>query len=68
MSFLGILQQHVHDYYRNKSIQQIYGYKILPVVQDQIEYDGETNPPTLGQGNLDDPKQNVSGSVAFPQS
>ena len=21
-----------------------------------------------GQGNLDDPKQNVSGSVAFPQS
>ena len=48
MSFLDILQQHVHDFYRNESIQQIYGYNIFPVVQDQIRYDGETDPPTLG--------------------
>ena len=26
MSFPDILQQHVHDYHRNKSMQQIYGY------------------------------------------
>ena len=32
MSFPDILQQHVHDYYRNKSMQQIYGYNIFPVV------------------------------------
>ena len=48
MSFLDILQQHVHGYYRNKNIQQIHGYNIFPVVQDLIRYDGETNPPTLG--------------------
>ena len=34
----------VHDYYRNKSMQQIYGYNIFPEVQDQIRYDGKTNP------------------------
>ena len=48
MPFLDIIQQHVHDYYRSRSMQQIYGYNISPVVQDQIRYDGETNPPTLG--------------------
>ena len=48
MSFPDILQQHVHEYYRNKSMQQIYEYNIFPVVQDQIRYDGETNPPTFG--------------------
>ena len=48
VSFPDILQDHVHDYYWNKSMQQIYGYNIFPVVQDQIRYDGETNPPTLG--------------------
>ena len=37
----------VHDYYKNKNMQQIYGYNIFPVVQDQIRYDGETNPSTL---------------------
>ena len=47
MSFPDILQKHVHDYYRNKHIQQRYGYNIFLVVQDQIRYDGETNPPTL---------------------
>ena len=36
MSFMDFLQQHVHDYYRNKSMQQIYGYNIFPAVQDQI--------------------------------
>ena len=41
-------QQHVHDYYRNKSMQQIYEHTIFPVVQDQIRYDGQTHPPTLG--------------------
>ena len=46
MLFPDILQQHVHEY--NKSMQQIYEYNIFPVVQDQIRYDGETNPPMLG--------------------
>ena len=36
MSFPDILQEHVHDYFRNKSIQQIYGHNIFPIVQDQI--------------------------------
>ena len=48
MSFPDILQVHMHDYCRNKSMQQIYGYNIFPIVQDQIRYNGETNPPTLG--------------------
>ena len=47
LSFPHILQKHVHDYYRNKSMQQMYGYNIFSVVQDQIMYDGETNPSTL---------------------
>ena len=34
MPFPDILQQHVLDYYRNKSMQQIYEYNIFPVVQD----------------------------------
>ena len=48
MSFPDILQEHVHDYYGNKSMQQIYGYNIFPIVQDQIRFDGKTNPPMLG--------------------
>ena len=48
MSFPDILQQHVQDYYRNTSMQQIYEHTIFPVVQDQIRYDGQTHPPTLG--------------------
>ena len=36
MSIPDILQVHVHDYYRNKSMQQIYGCNIFPVVQDQV--------------------------------
>ena len=44
MSFPVILDQHVHDYYKNKSMQQIYEYNVFPVVQDQIRYNGETNP------------------------
>ena len=48
MSFPDILKQHMHDYYRNKSMQQIYEHTIFPVVQDQIRYDGQTHPPTLG--------------------
>ena len=47
MSFPDILDQHVHDYYKNKSMQQIYEYNVFPVVQDQIRYNGETNPPTV---------------------
>ena len=49
MSFPDILQVHVHDYYKNKSMQQKYGCHIFPVVQNQIRYNGETNPPTLVQ-------------------
>ena len=47
MSFPAILDQHVHDYYKNKSMKQIYEYNVFPVVQDQIRYNGETNPPTV---------------------
>ena len=48
MSFLDILQQHVNECHRNQSMQQIYEYNILPVVQDKIRHDRETNPPMLG--------------------
>ena len=49
MSCPAIFDQHVHDYYKNKSMQQIYEYNVFPVVQDQIRYDGETNPQQLWQ-------------------
>ena len=56
MSFPAILEKHVHDYYKNKSMQQIYEYNVFPVVQDQIRYDGQTNPPTGGARQLGHPK------------
>ena len=66
MSFPDILQKHVHDYYRNKSMHHIYGYSIFPVVQDQIRYNGETNPPKFwGSGNLDNPKLNKSAIISI---
>ena len=52
MSFPAILDQHVHDYYKNKSMQQTYEYNVFPVVQDQLRYNGETNPPTVGARQL----------------
>ena len=64
VSFPDILQQHVHDYYRNKSMEQIYEHSIFPVVQDQIRYDGQTHPQCWGQDNLDDQKQNDSRNIA----
>ena len=57
MSFPDILQQDVHDYYWNKIIQQIYEHNIFPIVQDQIRYERESNPPYWGQGKLDELKQ-----------
>ena len=51
MSFQDILWEQVHDYYRNKSMQQIHGYNFSPVAQDQIRYDGETS-PTQPKTNL----------------
>ena len=48
MSFLDVLQVHVQDYYKDKSMQQIYACNIFPIVQDQIRYKSKTNPPTLG--------------------
>ena len=60
VSFPDILDQHVHDYYKNKSMQQIYECNVFPVVQDQIRYNGETNPHQLWQDNLVIPKQNIS--------
>ena len=45
MSFPAILEKHVHAYYKNKSMQQIYEYNVFPVVQDQIRYNGQTNHP-----------------------
>ena len=62
MSFPDILDQHVHDYYKNKSMQQIYEYNVFSVVQDQIRHIGETNPPTVVARQLGHQKQNVSGS------
>ena len=56
MSFPDILHLHVHEYYRNKSMQQIYEHNIFPVVQDQIRYDRQTNPPTLGARQPRQPK------------
>ena len=37
-------------------MRHLYGYNIFPVVQDQIRYDGETNPPTLGSRQSGQPK------------
>ena len=65
MSFPGILWVHVHEYYRNKSMQQICGYNIFLVVQDQIRYDGKTNPPTLGIWQTGQSKLNESTMVAI---
>ena len=66
MSFLDILQQHVHEYYRNKSMQQIYMnitfsqfYKIR---SDMMEIPIHQ---CWGQDNLDDQKQNITGSIAI---
>ena len=42
-----------------------YEYNIFPVVQDQIRYDGETYPPTLGSRQPGQPKQDISGSIAI---
>ena len=68
MSFPDILDQHVHDYYKNKSMQQIYEYNVFPVVQDQIRYNGETNPQQLWQDNWAVRKQNVSRSGVVSSS
>ena len=57
MSYPDILHLHVHDYYKNKSMQQIYGCVIFPVVQDQIRYNDETNNHPWKHGNQDDPKE-----------
>ena len=48
MSFPDILQVMCMTITGTKSMQQIYGYNIFPEVQDQIRYDGKTNPPMLG--------------------
>ena len=45
MAFPAILEKHVHDYHKNKSMQQIYEYNVFPVVQDQIRYNGQANHP-----------------------
>ena len=47
MPFPDIMQVHVHDYYKNKSMQQIYAYNMFPLIH-QFRYDGETNLTTLG--------------------
>ena len=65
MSFPALLENHVHDYYKNKNMQQIYEYNVFPVVQDQIRYDGQTNPLTVGARQLGHRKQNVSRSVVI---
>ena len=44
MSFPRILQLHVHDYYRYKSLQELYENDIFPIIQDQFQYDRKTKP------------------------
>ena len=56
MSFPDILHKQVHEYYKNRSMQQIYEYNVFPVVQDQIRYDGETNLPMVGARQSGCPK------------
>ena len=62
MSFPAILDQDVHDYYKNKSMQQIYEYNVFPVVQDQIRYNGETYSPAVVARQWIIRKQNISRS------
>ena len=66
MSFLDIIQQHVHDYYRNKSMQQRiwiqHFFQLYKIRSDMMEKQIHQH---WGQGNLDDPEQNISGSIAI---
>ena len=44
LAFPVILQHHVHDFYQFERLQQVYDNNIFPVIQDQIWYDGITQP------------------------
>ena len=46
-------------------MEWIYELNIFPVVQDQIRYFGQTNPPMLGEDNLDNLEQNDSGNIVI---
>ena len=63
MSFPDILQEHVHDYYGSKSMQQIYGYNIFPVVKIRSGMMEKPIHQHWGCGNLDDPKVNESAII-----
>ena len=40
-----VLKDHVHYYFRYKSMQTLYTPNICPVVTDTVEFDGKTRPP-----------------------
>ena len=46
-------------------MQQIYEYNVFPVVQDQIRYDGETNPPKVVARQLGCPKTKCLWNQSF---
>ena len=43
--FEKILRDHVHYYFKYKSMQVLYKPNICPVVTDTVEFDGKTQPP-----------------------
>ena len=57
MSFPRILKLHVHNYYRYKSLQEIYENNIFPIIQDQIQYNGKTKPPGVWKKPAGHPKK-----------
>ena len=57
LAFPTILQYHVHDYYWFKRLQQIYDINIFLVIQDRIEYDGVTPPPSVWKKQAGHPEK-----------
>ena len=51
------LQYHVYDYYQFERLQQIYDNNVFPVIQDQIQYDGITHPPSVWKEQAGHPKK-----------
>ena len=65
MSFPGILQQHVHDYYRTKEWNRYMDTtfsQLYKIRSDMMETHIHQH---WGHGNLDDPKQNNNTSIAI---
>ena len=39
MQYGDILQHHIHDYYKIKSLKKIYVDKMYPVARDSLQFD-----------------------------